>query len=570
MTRRVLAVLLAAALSACALPWAPAGPPTATAPATKRPQAMVAAANPLAARAGLAVLERGGSAVDAAVAVQAVLGLVEPQSSGLGGGAFMLHYDAGARQVTAYDGRETAPAGATPDMFLGPDGKPLSFREAVVSGRATGAPGAVAMLAQAHADHGRLPWAGLFEDGVALARDGFVVSPRLSRFVNRASAQAEQPDFTAYFTEADGTLVEAGDRLRNPAYAESLRRIAADPRALYEGPLADAVAARTHAAPLPGSLTARDIRAYRPRAGGALCRPWRVYRLCTAQPPSSGAVLLQAMLMLEANPAVDGGAQSPAAWSALVQASRLMYADRDRWLGDPAFVRVPTEGLLDPAYVAARAGLIGERLGAPPSAGTPPGAPAVAADRTREPAGTSHFVIVDRWGNVVSMTTTVESVFGTGRMVGGFFLNNQLTDFSFSPVGPDGIAAANAVAPGKRPRSSMSPVIVLDREGRFVAAVGSPGGSAILAYNLKALLGMLAWNLTPQQAIDLPNVIARGAAIVGEEAKLDPALRAGLAERGIVVASGGGEESGLHAVMRRDGRLLGGADPRREGVVLED
>jgi len=247
-----------------------------------------------------------------------------------------------------------------------------------------------------------------------------------------------------------------------------------------------------------------------------------------------------------------------------------MYADRDRWLGDPGFVRVPTEGLLDPAYVAARAGLIGERLGAPPSAGTPPGAPAVAADRTREPAGTSHFVIVDRWGNVVSMTTTVESVFGTGRMVGGFFLNNQLTDFSFSPVGPDGIAAANAVAPGKRPRSSMSPVIVLDREGRFVAAVGSPGGSAILAYNLKALLGMLAWNLTPQQAIDLPNVIARGAAIVGEEAKLDPALRAGLAERGIVVASGGGEESGLHAVMRRDGRLLGGADPRREGVVLED
>ena len=570
MTRRFLPALLAAVLSACALPWASAPTAPAPTPGPAGGQVMVAAANPLAAQAGLAVLQRGGTAMDAAVAVQAMLGLVEPQSSGVGGGSFMLHYDARSREVTAWDGRETAPAGATPDMFMGPDGKPLAFREAVVSGRATGVPGAVAMLAQAHAEHGRLPWGGLFADAIARARDGFVVSPRLAKFVNRPSPQMEQPDARTYFTEADGTLLEAGDLLKNPAYADTLRRIAADPRALYEGPLADALAARTRAAPLPGTLTEADLRAYRPKSSDPLCRPWRVYRVCTAHPPSSGVVLLQALLMLERRPEVTGGAQSPAAWSAFVQASRMMYADRDKWVGDPAFVSVPTHGLLDPAYVDSRAALIGDRLGEPPTAGTPPGAEARAPDRTLEPAGTSHFVIVDRWGNVVSMTTTVESVFGTGRMVGGFFLNNQLTDFSFSPVDREGAPAANAAAPGKRPRSSMSPVIVLDRQGRFVAAVGSPGGSAILAYNLKTLIGILDWNLTPQQAIELPNVIARGPLVVGEDDKLEPALRDGLKARGVVVVGGGGEESGLHAVVRRNGRLEGGADPRREGLVLTD
>ncbi|HYE42042.1 MAG TPA: gamma-glutamyltransferase, partial [Caulobacteraceae bacterium] len=286
-------------------------------------------------------------------------------------------------------------------------------------------------------------------------------------------------------------------------------------------------------------------------------------------PPSSGVSVLQGLLMLERTPAIRAGASSADAWLAFVEASRLMYADRDRWVADPAFVDVPVEGLLSPAYVARRAALIGPRFAATVEAGTPPGASArIAADRTLEPAGTSHFVVVDRWGNAVSMTTTVESIFGTGRMVGGFFLNNQLTDFSFSPAEADGRRAANAVAPGKRPRSSMSPIIVLDRQGRFVAALGSPGGSAILAYNLKTAVGLFEWNLGPQAAIDLPNVIARGNSVGGEAAKLPPQIITALSERGVTIKPGAGEESGLHAVVRRGGQLEGGADPRREGVVL--
>ncbi len=568
MIRRVLPVIALALLAACAAPFARLPVPQG-APAPDRSGAMVAAAHPLAAEAGLEVLKRGGTAVDAAVAIQAMLGLVEPQSSGIGGGAFMLVYDARTKSVTAWDGRETAPAGATPDMFLGPDGKPLSYREAVVSGRATGAPGAVAMLADAHRRHGRLGWESLFGAAEERARAGFTVGGRLARFAAAGVPQMSQPDARAYLIEADGTPVDVGDVIRNEAYADTMRTLAeSGGRALYEGPLAEAVAARTRQAPLPGTLTAADLAAYRPKASEALCRPWRVYVVCTAQPPSSGVSLLQALLMLERTPAIETGAASPGAWLAFIEASRLMYADRDRHVGDPAFVSVPVEGLLDPAYVARRAALIGERAGPASGHGNPPGAVAAAEDRTLEPAGTSHFVVVDRWGNAVSMTTTVESIFGTGRMVGGFFLNNQLTDFSFSPTGTDGAPAANAVAPGKRPRSSMSPVIVLDRDGRFVAAVGSPGGSAILAYNLKALVGMFAWDLGPQQAIDLPNIVARGTAFNGEAGKLSPELAAGLAERGVVVKSGSGEESGLHAIVRRDGRLEGGADPRREGVVM--
>ena len=565
----LIAGLAAALLTACAVSARQHdAPATSAAPATAS-AGMVAAANPLAAQAGLDVLKRGGTAVDAAVAIQAVLSLVEPQSSGVGGGAFMVHYDGRTGAVTAWDGRETAPAGATEDMFLGADGKPLPYREAVVSGRATGVPGAIAMLAQAQGEHGRLPWNSLFEAGKRHAREGFVVSPRLSKFINSNGAQQAQPDVRAYFTEADGTLMEAGDRLANPAYAETLEAIAADPRALYEGPLAEQVAARTRQAPLPGTLTAADLAAYRPRSAAALCRPWKVYRLCTTPPPSSGVSVLQGLLMLERTPAIRGGASSADAWLAFVEASRLMYADRDRWVADPAFVDVPVEGLLSPAYVARRAALIGPRFAATVEAGTPPGAPArIAADRTLEPAGTSHFVVVDRWGNAVSMTTTVESIFGTGRMVGGFFLNNQLTDFSFSPAEADGRRAANAVAPGKRPRSSMSPIIVLDRQGRFVAALGSPGGSAILAYNLKTAVGLFEWNLGPQAAIDLPNVIARGNSVGGEAAKLPPQIITALSERGVTIKPGAGEESGLHAVVRRGGQLEGGADPRREGVVL--
>ena len=534
-----------------------------------RHAAGVTAANPIAVDAGLAVLRAGGSAVDAAVAVQAALGLVEPQSSGLGGGAFLMHYDARTGKVTAYDGRETAPAGATPDMFLDEEGKPLPFAQAVTSGRSTGAPGAIAMLGVAHERYGRLPWSSLFDTVIRTADDGFVVPQRLARFAGSKFPQATLPDAKALFSRPDGMPVQTGDLLKNPAYAEALRTIAArGPRALLEGPIAEQIAERTHAEPLPGTMTAKDLAAYRPRAVEPLCGPFRIYVVCVPPPPSSGVSLLQLLAILDRTDIATRGPADPQAWFLFAEASRLMYADRDRYVADPAFVKVPVVGLLDSAYVASRAALIGERATpAPVAAGQPPGTTAhLGADATVEAAGTSHFVVADAWGDVVSMTTSVESLFGSGRAVGGFFLNNQMTDFSFVAV-EDGRPVANAVAPGKRPRSSMSPVVVLDREGHLVAALGSPGGTAILAYNAKALVGLLAWGLPLQQAIELPNLIARGADFYGEVSKFPPAVLEALAERGVTIKSGRGEESGLHGVVVHEGgRLEGAADPRREGI----
>ena len=532
----------------------------------------VAAANPIAVDAGLAVLRAGGSAVDAAVAVQAALGLVEPQSSGLGGGAFLVYYDAETGKVTAYDGRETAPAGATPDMFLDAEGKPLPFAQAVTSGRSTGAPGAIAMLGAAHERHGRLPWSSLFDTVVRTADDGFVVPHRLARFANSKFPQATLPDAKTLFSRPDGTPVHAGDLLKNPAYADTLRTIAArGPRALLEGPIAGQIADRTHADPLPGTMTVQDLAAYRPRSVEPVCGPYRIYIVCVPPPPSSGVSLLQLLAILDRTDIATRGPADPQAWFLFAEASRLMYADRDRYVADPAFVAVPVAGLLDPSYVASRAALIGDRATqVPVAAGQPPGMTAHrGADATVEVAGTSHFVVADAWGGVVSMTTSVESLFGSGRAVGGFFLNNQMTDFSFVAV-EEGRPVANSVAPGKRPRSSMSPVVVLDREGRLVAALGSPGGTAILAYNAKALVGLLAWGLPLQQAIELPNLIARGADFYGEVSKFPPAVLDALAARGVTIKSGRGEESGLHGVVVREGgRLQGAADPRREGVWKE-
>lgn len=526
----------------------------------------VAAANPLAVAAGMAVLRRGGSAVDAAVAVQAVLGLVEPQSSGLGGGAFMMYFDAVTGEVTAYDGRETAPASATPRLFY-EDGKPLGFGEAVLSGRSTGVPGAVAMLGLAQHDHGTLAWNELFGDAEALARDGFIVSPRLAGFIAAPAGQARTRWAEAYFTRPDGGRYVAGDRLRNPAYAETLARIAeggAD--AFYRGPVAEGIAATVAEAPRPGGLTVADIAAYRPVERGALCRPYRVYVICVPPPPSSGVALLQLLAMAEQTPDIDLGPDSAAAWTAFAQLQRLMYADRNRYVADPGFVGVPVAGLLDPGYVADRAALAPDLQGAA-EAGTPPGGVFRGPDATAEPAGTSHFVIVDAAGNAVSMTTTVESVFGSGRMSSGFFLNNQLTDFSFDPVRPDGGPVANAVAGGKRPRSSMSPVIILDRQGRLVGALGSPGGSSILAYNAKAMIGVLDWNLPVQAAFDLPNLVAKGDGFGADTERFSEPLAADLAARGIVLRPNASENSGLHGGIWRDGRWDGGADDRREGVV---
>lgn len=570
----VAAALVGIAVSGCSgAMGAQATAPAPVSTVVEAPQArgpFVAAANPLAVEAGMKVLNAGGSAVDAAVAIQAVLGLVEPQSSGLGGGAFMMVFDAATGEVTSYDGRETAPAAATPELFY-ENGRPLSVPDAVLSGRSTGAPGAVAMLAQAQAEHGRLPWSALFSDAERLARDGFVVSPRLAGFIAMTRGQARTRWADAYFTKPDGTRYAAGDVLKNPAYADTVAELAAGgAEAFYQGRIAREIAATVAAEPRPGALTAQDIAAYRPVERGALCRPYRIYVVCVPPPPSSGVAVLQFLAMAERTPDIDGGPDSAAAWTAFAQLQRLMYADRDRYVGDPAFVGVPVQGLLDPGYVAARATLAPGLTGAA-EPGLPPGGAFAGPDATREPAGTSHLVVVDAAGNAVSMTTTVESVFGSGRMAAGFFLNNQLTDFSFSPTRADGAPAANAVAAGKRPRSSMSPVLILDQRGRLVGALGSPGGPSILAYNAKALIAVLDWGLPTDQAFRLPNLVARGDDFGADTDRFSPALREALGANGIVLRPNASENSGLHGGIWRQGpdgwAWDGAADDRREGVA---
>lgn len=565
--------LLGLAAAGCSGGTGVVSPPTpvaqAEAPAARGP--FVAAANPLAVEAGMRVLRDGGSAVDAAVAVQAVLGLVEPQSSGLGGGAFMMVFDAASGEVTSYDGRETAPAAATPELFY-ENGQPLPFMDAVLSGRSTGAPGAVAMLALAQKEHGALPWSALFSDAERLARDGFVVSPRLAGMIAGRAGQARTRWADAYFTKPDGGRYVAGDVLKNLEYARTVADLAAQgPEVFYRGRIAQEIAATVAQEPRRGALTAADIAAYQPIERGALCRPYRVYVICVPPPPSSGVAVLQLLAMAERTPDIELGPDSAAAWTAFAQLQRLMYADRDRYVGDPGFVGVPVQGLLDPTYVASRAALAPGLTGAA-QPGTPPGGVLMGPDATHEPSGTTHFVIVDAAGNAVSMTTTVESVFGSGRMAAGFFLNNQLTDFSFAPTRADGGPAANAVAAGKRPRSSMSPIIVLDQQGRLVGAFGSPGGPSILAYNTKALIGVLDWNLPVQQAFALPNLVARGDGFGADTERFPEAVREGMAANGVTLRPNASENSGLHGGIwrqRPDGQWAwdGGADDRREGVA---
>ncbi len=561
----LLAAFALASLAACApraaLP--PAGAPAPAAPVAtpaKERQAFVAAAHPLAVEAGLEVLRKGGSAVDAAVAVQAMLSLVEPQSSGLGGGAFMVRYDAKTKGITVYNGRETAPAGATPDMLLGPDGKPLSFFAAVVSGRATGVPGVVRMLALAQERHGNLAWKDLFGDVIRTADQGFTVTERLAGMIASRAPQARGADAVAYFRNERGEQIRAGDTLRNPAYAAFVRRLAAQgPDAMYKGETARRIVARLREGEFASTMTEADIAGYKPEVRDAVCNPYRAYILCAPPPPSSGVGLLQLMAMIERTDIGTRGPNDPVAWVKYAEASRVMYADRDAYVGDVP--TVPVKGMLDPAYVASRAALVGDRAGPAPQPGTPPGAVTARIDATNEVAGTSHFIVIDGEGNAVSMTTTVESLFGSGRMVDGFFLNNQMTDFSFVPEGP------NAIGPGKRPRSSMVPTIILNPDRSLAGAIGSPGGNAILAYVSKALLGIVEWNMPVADAIALPNLVARGSSFNGEESKFAPPILAGMAERGVVVRGGSGENSGLHGVMLRNGGFDGGADPRRDGVA---
>jgi len=568
--------LPAGAPAAAEAPPAPVAPPTGPAPPARislfhrhphgAQPAWVTAANPLAVDAGLEILGKGGNAVDAAVAVQTMLGLVEPQSSGIAGGAFLLYYDAHTRKVSAIDGRERAPAGAQPDMFLDEHGKPLPFVVAVRSGRSTGVPGAIAMLHAAHAKFGALRWKELFQPAIRAASLGFKVPARLAMFLGEGSPFPPTNEVRTLFSRSDGDTIQEGDLFLNPGYARTLEHIALEgPRALYQGAIANEIVATTHLAPFPGTMTLKDLSSYRPTWADALCRPYRGYSVCVPPPPSSGVCLLEMLSILERTDIAGRRPTDPQAWFLFAQASRLIYADRDRYVADPRFVPVPVERLLDPAYVRLRVQLIGQHAGAAP----PPGDVSMprGRDATAESAGTSHFVVVDADGNAVSMTTTVESIFGSGRTVRGFVLNNQLTDFSFVPTDA-GRPVANAVQGGKRPRSSMAPIIVLDRAGNFVAALGSPGGSAILEYNAKALVGLLAWKLSLKQAIELPNLIARGDTFSGEIAKFSPALLAGLRERGIELKSGHAENSGLHGVVRlADGSYEGAADSRREGVA---
>ena len=567
---RLFAAFSAFALAACAA--VDPAPPQSAASAPVEAESVepfVIAANPLAAQAGMEVLERGGNAADAALAIQAMLSLVEPQSSGMGGGAFLDYFDAASGTVTVYDGREVAPAQASRTMFLDSGGKPLNYATAITSGRATGVPGAVAALAKAHEEHGALPWDGLFDAAIRTADEGFIVSPRLGKFLQGRWPQLSVPDADAYFSRPDGTRIQIGDRLKNPAYADFLRRLSAQGTdALYKGSTAAKIVQRTRAAPLGGTMTMADLAAYEPVKREPVCRVWRAYRVCVPPPPSSGAAFLELLGLLERTDIASRGPGDPQAWYLFAEASRLMYADRDRYFGDGDFVDVPVDGLLDPAYLDARAKLIGPRAAENVEPGVPEGAKVAVADMTREPAGTSHFIVRDRQGNVVSITTTVESIFGSGRMVDGFFLNNQLTDFSFNPLQPDGDLAPNAVAPGKRPRSSMIPAILLDKDGNFAGAIGSAGGNSIPAYVGKTLVAAVDWGLPMQEALAQPNLIARGNRIGGEVSDFDPAILAGLAARGITLVPGQGEDSGVHGVLIRDGKVDGGYDPRREGVVL--
>jgi len=567
---------LCLALAACARP--PQGlkqPPQAAAEA-RYPEGMVAAANPLAVDAGAFVLDRGGSAMDAAVATMAVLGLVEPQSAGVGGGGFLIHYEAATERLAGYDGRETAPAAAGPDLFLEPDGKPTPYAQAVASGRSVGAPGLFAMLQQAHAKHGRLPWAVLFQPAIDLAEKGFVISPRLHNSVSGmlrrgAFAGPAGASASAYLLTPEGAPKPAGAVLRNPEYAAVMRAIAArGGRAVLEGPIAEAIVAAVGAQPRPGGLSLADLAAYQPREMQPLCGPFRLLLVCSLPPPASGGVTLPEILGLYARarpePAGPGSVED---WAAFLWASRIGYVDRDFYVADPAFAAQPGAAMFAPAYLDARAAEIDlaraapERL-APGDLGPLRQTWGLAGETPEN--GTTHLSIVDARGDAVALTATIEAPFGAQRMAMGFFLNNQLTDFSFQPL-LNGKQVANAAGPGKRPRSSMSPAILLEADGDLYGVIGSPGGSSIPAYVAKAIIGVVDWDLGVQEAVSLPNVVARGSAIRVESALFAPEIAAALKARGWDIRESAGENSGLHGIVVRGGTLEGGADPRREGVA---
>ncbi|MBV7414487.1 gamma-glutamyltransferase [Aeromonas sp. sif2433] len=537
---------------------------------------MVAAANPLAVDAGYQIIKAGGSAVDAAIAVQLVLTLVEPQSSGIGGGSLLLVWD--GKRVSAVDGRETAPAAATDQLFMR-GGKPMAFYDGVVGGRSVGVPGTVRALALAHQRYGKLPWATLFEPAITLAEQGFIISPRLASLLQKDPYLAKDPDARAYFYLPDGTPRAAGSRLSNPALARVLQTLAREGAdAFYRGPLAEAMVAKVHQHPTnPGVLAAVDLASYSAKLRDGLCFDYRQSEVCGFPTPSSGTIALgQIFGMLESRdmaalkpvPTADGRlAASSDAIHLYSEAARLAFADRNQYVADGDFVSVPVQGLLDKGYLAERGKLIGTRSMGIAQPGTPPLALARGKDATPELPSTSHVSIVDKAGMAVSMTSSIEDGFGSRLMVNGYLLNNQLTDFSFTSVDAAGLPVANRVEPGKRPRSSMSPLLVFDKQtGELEMSLGSPGGSAIINYVGKTLLGTQDWGLNLQQAINLPNFGSRNGPTELEQGRTPQAVIEGLKARGHEVLLNE-QTSGLQGVERNATGWFGAADPRREGVA---
>jgi gamma-glutamyltranspeptidase/glutathione hydrolase len=538
---------------------------------------MVASANPYASEAGAEILRAGGSAVDAAIAVQAVLSLVEPESSGLAGGAFMLHYDKRSGTLDAWDGRETAPMAATPDLFLGADGKPMDFLPAMVSGRSVGTPGVVMMMWEAHREQGALDWARLFEPAIRLAEEGFAVPPKLAQAIARDPVLMQMPVAQDYFyrLEADGTRrpLAEGEMLKNPDYAATLRLIAEKGAAgFYEGPVAAAIVDAVQNAPArPGTLSLDDFAAYKAVKRDAVCAPYRRYRVCSMPPPTSGGLtLLQILGILEHYDLAGMGPTTATAVHFIAEAEKLAFADRDLYIGDPDFVDVPVRAMLDRDYLKTRADEIdASRTMGKAMPGRFSGADrAGRAGHSPERPSTTHFSIVDADGNVVSMTSSVEGPFGAHLMAGGMMLNNQLTDFSFAPE-DEGRAVANAVEAGKRPRSSMTPVIVFDAEGDFHLAIGSPGGPRIIGYVAQALIALIDWEMGMEAAVSLPHFLDRNDALEIEQGTALEELVPVLAEFGHQIDLRA-MMSGLHGIAATPQGLEGAADPRRDGNVVSD
>jgi gamma-glutamyltranspeptidase/glutathione hydrolase len=579
-------LLLASSLSVAVLPLEPISkaqnikreirePEAATGFQTKKAvhgkEFMIAAANPYASHAGFTILEQGGSAVDAAIAVQLVLTLVEPQSSGIGGGTFMLHWDNKRKEMTTFDGRETAPAAATSELFLDSQGKPLKWSDAVVGGRSVGVPGVMATFKKAHNKYGKLPWSTLFNQAITLAENGFVVSPRLEKLLSLKWNPGihKLSEINQYFFP-NGNSVKAGDILKNSKLAKVYRSIAKDGvDVFYHGWIAKKIVDTVQNSPIaPGLLSMKDMAAYQAKERSPVCGPYREFTLCGMAPPSSGGVaVIQILAQLQRFHLENYPINSGQAIHLYTQSSRLAFADRERYMADTDYVSVPVEGLISREYLAKRSALINPKQDmAKAHAGIPDGAVALTDGNTLERPSTSHLSILDAQGNAISMTSSIENAFGSALMVEGFILNNQLTDFSFTPKKNDQLLA-NRVQANKRPRSSMAPMMIFNKDHSLKLLVGSPGGSRIINYVSQTIIGVLDWHLNPQEAINLPKITNRNYVTTLERGTTAQALKPGLEAKGHTVRIRD-LNSGLHVIELTKSGLVGGADPRREGVVL--